>query len=224
MSEPKSRGCFFYGCLTFVLVASAVVVGMFFGTRKAIQLAVANYTDSQPAPLPKIQVSPERQKELRERFDRLSSAAQKGASNEELVLDGDELNGLLFDTPTLKDYRDQLYFQVETNTAKAQVSLPLDQFQMWRALSKKLLMKQIKGRYLNGVATLDLSVQNGALSVKVRDLVAKGKPLPSSFMANLRAENLAASANKNPDLQSMIQHVDKLEVRDGKVHLTFKQH
>ena len=222
MSEPKGRGCFFYGCLTFLLVSLAVAVGVFFGTRKAIQMVVANFTDTTPAPLPQNHVPPERLRELRQRFEQLNTAAQRGVADQEFVLEGDELNAFLFDTSELKNFHDQLYFQIETNTVKAQVSLPLDQFHLWRGLSKKLVMKNLGGRYLNGVATLDVSVQNGELSVKVRDLVAKGKPLPSSFMANLRPENLAKEANKNADLQSILQKIESLEIKDGRVNMKLK--
>jgi hypothetical protein len=218
----KNRGCFFYGCLTVILVVIAVAVGVYFGTRKAINLAVANFTDTKPAELPRIQISPAQQKEIRDRFDKLSDAAARGRPAEDLVLTADEFNALLLNSPGLKGFKDELYFQVETNNLKAQVSLPLDQFQIWRSLSKKLAMPDLRGRYLNGTATLDASVNNGQFQLKVRDMTAKGKPLPSSFMANLQTQNLAEDANKNPDTRSLFQRVQKVEIRDGKVRMKFK--
>jgi hypothetical protein len=218
MSESQGRGCFFYGCLTFLLVALAVVVGVFFGTRKSIQMVVSNYTEGQPAELPKVSVSPEQLRDLRQRLE----SAAGGKDESQISLDADEINALLRNSPELKAAGEQVYFQIEGDTMKAQVSLALDQFDMWRSMMRKLLLKGMSGRYLNGSATLDAGIENGELSVKVRDMTAKGKSLPSSFMANLRAENLADPANKNPELQTALQKIERLQVRDGKVRIKFK--
>jgi hypothetical protein len=222
MADGQSRGCFFYGCLTFILVVLAVLIGVYFGTRKAINLAVTTYTDTKPADLPKIQLSAQERKDLRDRFEKLSDSASHGRPVEEMVLSADEFNALLLASPGLGKLQDQIYFQVETNNLKAQVSLPLDQFQIWRSLGKKMSIPDLRGRYLNGTATLDTSVDNGELQIKVRDMTAKGKPLPSSFMANLQTQNLAEDANKNADARFLFQKIQKLEIRDGKVRIKFK--
>src|SRR5204863_9480910 len=95
-----------------------------------------------------------------------------------LALDQTELNVLLTQVPALKPYVKQLYLTPEDNTLKAQVSLPLDQFPFWQTTSRRLLLPELRGRYLNGTASFDLSSSNGQMNVFLKDMTVNGKSLP----------------------------------------------
>ena len=60
-AEPKKRGCFFYGCLTSIIIAVLLVIGVcvagYYGLSKFAGMAVA-YTDTAPMTLPAVQVDP----------------------------------------------------------------------------------------------------------------------------------------------------------------------
>ena len=56
-----------------------------------------------------------------------------------------------------------------------------------------------KGRYLNGDATFKVSLENGVLMVTAEQIQVKGVPIPESVMSQLRSENLAQDAYKDPE-------------------------
>jgi hypothetical protein len=225
MSDKQHRpgkGCFFYGCLTFIVILVASAIGTYFGTRKAVQLAMENYLQTSPMTLPKSALSDAERREAIARFENAFDASQKGRPTPPLELSIDELNAALASTGVLGPLKDQAYLRMETNQLKADISIPLDQFGIWKGLGQKLFLKN-DGRYLNGTAFLDLKVVEGILDLKVTELLVNGKPLPGTFMATLRTENLAAKANENGEVRNLLQQVQKVEIRDNRIILHLKQ-
>lgn len=221
--QRPGKGCFFYGCLTFIILVIAVAVGTYFGTRKALKMAVDTYLDTKPATLPSVRMSATERKALVAEVTRTVEASAAGRSTEPVELPPEELNVLLREIGTLGPAAEQVYFRVETNQLKADVSIALDQFEAWRQLGKKLMISNLSGRYLNGTAFLNAQVTNGVLNLKVTDLHAKGQPLPGTFMSTLQTENLASGAGKNAQAQKILGAVDRLETREDKVYLHLKQ-
>ena len=70
----------------------------------------------------------------------------------------------------------KVYVGLDGNKVKAQVSLPLGQTGLPFS----------RNRYLNGDATLDVSLRNGMLGVYLEQINVKGKPLPSVYVQKLR--------------------------------------
>ena len=60
-AEKEGRGCFFYGCITSIVVTIIVVIAAVLGVRYAINTAVdvvIEYTDATPVSLPPTFASP----------------------------------------------------------------------------------------------------------------------------------------------------------------------
>ena len=223
MAETKKgRGCLFYGTITFILVVIGVMAGIYFGARKAILTAVSTYTAPSPAPIPQLILPPQEQNRIANELAREARRAIDGQGTNEVILSDEELNILLKESPDLAPYSKQIYLQPEGDKLKAQVSIPLAQFEHWKELGRKL-RSDLGNRYLNGTAFLDVSVTNGTLRLSLQDLVVNGQSLPADFTSRIEGQNWADAANKNPDMQAALQRIEDIYVQDGKVHVKFKR-
>ncbi len=98
---------------------------------------------------------------------------------------------------------------MEGDKLKAQVSIPLD----------NLEVSPLRGRFLNGEAELKASLSDGVLIVTLDSLEVNGKQLPQRFLEELRAQNLAKDAYKNPRNAEMIRRFESIQIQDGKIIL-----
>jgi len=201
---PKRRGCLFYGCLTFIVLALVTLLLTFMAIR-AVKNKVYAFTDAQPAALPKVEMSDAEYQNLSQRVKTFGGALEQGKRVEPLILTERDINALLAKAANTKELADKVYVSMNGNQVKGQVSIPLS-FLGWLG----------RGRYLNGEATFNVSLENGVLIVTAQDIKVKGKPLPESFMTQLRRENLAKEAYKNPENAEMIRKLDSIEVQDSK--------
>jgi hypothetical protein len=208
-SQPRQRGCFFYGCVIasvlFVLVLIALAAGAFFLYR-VFNNAVEQWTSTAPMELPKVQVSEEDRRSVRERVDAFRKAVDAGTAIEPLVLTSDDLNALVEENP---DFRGTIFTKIEGDKLKAQVSMPLD----------RLGIGMLRGRYLNGEAELKASLSNGILIVTMDSLEVNGKKPPENFMQSLRNQNLAKNAYDNPKNAELLSRFESLQIKDGKIIL-----
>ena len=205
----KRRGCFFYGCITclvlFLVVGlmGVLVVRYFIGQ---INAAIVEYTDTSPMALPKSDMPADEVKKLQERVDAFSKAAEAHTNAPPLVLTGREINALLANsTNELKNY---VSVSLDGSEVKGQISLPLEKyFKIWTI--------HTQGRYLNGAATMTVGLTNSTLWVKLDSLDVKGTPLPEKFMAGLRGQNMAANANNDPRESEFISRFESIVVTNG---------
>jgi hypothetical protein len=70
---------------------------------------------------------------------------------------------------------------------------------------------------LNGSAGFKVALDNGQLDLRVQEVIVNGKPLPPVFLNELKKENLAQEVQNNPDNAKVINKLESIEVRDGKV-------
>jgi hypothetical protein len=218
----KSRGCFFYGCLTGILVFFGVVIGLYFGIRQAVRILNRDYTASAPAPVPQLQILEAEKQRIAQSIRDQADAAAKNTTPPPLTLNETELNVLLAQSPELKSYVKQIYLKPEDNTLKAQVSIPLDQFNFWKAASKRMWLPELRNRYLNGLATFDVASSNGQVTLFLKDMLVNGKSLPKTFIDKVKTENLARNASQDPKVQPALNRVQNIEVKDSKVIVHFK--
>ena len=213
---PKKRGCFFYGCLSLIVVLflgvlTAVVVAVY-ATKKLGAMAIT-YTDTAPVQLEKVEVAPAELNAIQQRLATFQQALENQGPAQELTLSAREINALIGNEPSLKALKDKLFVSIDGNRIRGQVSWPLDD------IGK---IKQLKGRYLNGEVAFRLSLENGRLGVYVDDLKVKGQPLPGALLAAFRGQNLAEEVQKDPETAARIQKFDSIKVEDGKLTLRNK--
>ena len=211
MSNPpatppnKGRGCFFYGCLTCIVLLLLFCLLAFFAVR-FVKNQVNQYTDAQPTPMPVVEMADPEFKELETRVKTFGEAMDQGKPVEPLVLSELEINALLVKSGKAGELANYVHVSLEGDQVKGQVSIPLAK-----------LSRFAKDRYLNGEATFNVSLENGVLIVTAREVRVKGKPLPESFMGAIRQENLAKEAYKDAKNAEALRTVESLKVQDGRV-------
>jgi hypothetical protein len=199
---PNRRGCLFYGCLT-CLVLTLITGLLAVLAARAVKNKLNAYTDSQPMQLPKVEMSDADYDRLQQRVAVFADAMQQGKPAEALILSERDINALLARSPQMKPVADKVHVSMNSNQVKGQVSIPLSGLG-WVG----------RGRYLNGEATFDVSLENGVLIVTAQEVKVKGRPLPETFMKQLRRENLAKDAYKDPKNAEALRRLDTIQI-DG---------
>ncbi len=216
MSNPepiqKRHGCFFYGCITSLVLLLVIGLTLFFGARYAlhrINAAVLEYTDTRPLLLEKEEALPAAEMErLKARADAFKSALEAHTNTPPLILTSRELSALLNSMPEMQGFKDSFRVALEGDKIKGQVSIPLDEF-------FKIPLVDFTGRYLNGAGAFKVLLTNAQLFVNIDSLEVKGKPLPESVMAKLRAQNFAENFEKNPTNAAAISRYESIVIKDS---------
>ncbi len=209
--EKKSRGCFFWGCITliilFVVGAIAVVTGGYFLYRYGVN-TLKEYSEPAPMAMPPVTMPEAEREQLHQRVDAFREAVNAGKPAEPIVLTAEDLNAMIDDNPDMKG---KAHVSIDGSKIKADISFPLG------ALN---LSKELVGRYINGTAVLRVSLINDVLDVRMDSIEVKGKDLPPQFKTSLTNQNLAEEYMKEEKNREMIRKISSLEVKDGKVILT----
>jgi len=203
----NSKGCLF-GCLIafglmFSLVVCMGVGGYWFFTNQ-----VQKYTAQTPLELPTVQYEPEELAELQSRLKSFESAVDTGAGEtNELVLTADDINALIADQSEMKG---KVFIKIEEGKVTGDVSVPTD------------MIPGGKGRYFNGSATLDASMEDGILIVTLVDAEVNGEKLPQQFIDGIGNENLAKDMYKNAENAKTLRRFEDVRIEGDKVILTLK--
>ncbi len=203
----RGRGCFFYGCLTLVVLFLAGSVALYFGTRYVLNRLVAQYTAPDPIPVPRVEGTPEEIRSVQERCRLFAEALRAGGAAEPLSLSERELNLLINHAPEARDFKDRVHVAIVDNKLKGTLSLPLEQLG-WRRL---------KGRYFNGTAEIRATLESGVLLVTLENLEVNGQPVPERIMAGIRQQNLAKDLYKDAASIELLQRLERLIVEDGRL-------
>jgi len=201
----KGRGCFFYGCLTSVVLLLLAGLLIFLGVR-FVRNKINAYTDAQPLKMPKVEMTDAEFQILQQRMKAFAAALEQGKPLEPLSLNERDLNALIGLSPNTKELADKVHVSLNGKEVKGMVSIPLSGLG-WLG----------KGRYLNGDATFKVSLENGVLIVTAQEIRVKGVPIPESFMGALRRENLAKEAYKDPQNAETIRKFESIQVEDSQV-------
>ncbi|MFA6561261.1 MAG: hypothetical protein WCV00_05080 [Verrucomicrobiia bacterium] len=217
-AAPKKRGCLFYGCLTAIIITVLSVIGVgaltYYGLSKFAGLAVA-YTDTSPMQLPKIEVSRPVYEALQKRVKDFKAAMDAGKSSL-LILTADELNALIAGDASKSQWKGRVWFAIKDGSVGCQLSMPLD------AMSAMPGLGNLKGRYLNGSATVRATMETGTLVVTLQSLDVRGKPLPAEILNAVKRENLAKNAANDPEVAVFLDRLASVGIQDDKLILVGK--
>ncbi len=191
-----------------VLLLIALGLGSYFGYQAYLRL-VNQYTSPTPVTLPKVEMPQEERKALIDRIESFKKALDDGEETEPLILTGDELNVWIAEKSEMED---RVYFVLEGDKLKGQISFPLGETGL----------PGVKGRYLNGQATFRASLQDGKLDVRAEAIEVNGKPLSQQLLTSLGSTNLAEDAFKEPENARVLNQLESLQIKDGKLVITAK--
>jgi hypothetical protein len=206
----KQRGCFFYGCITCLILFLVVAVGLFFGARYALGRLnrwVAQYSETNSMSMPAVQLPAQEMQGVLDRVAAFSDAIEAHSNTPPLILTGPQVNALLSTRPELAAFKGKYFVSFDGDQAKAQISLPLE-------MLPKLPMVETAGRYLNGSGAFHVAISNEMLYVFLTSLEVKGRPAPANILAALQRDNLAENANKGSNA-AVFKQIESLQVTNG---------
>ena len=209
--EQKRSGCgkkLAVGCLTVIVLLGVGGLFAYRGVKGFVSKLTAEYADTAPAALPSVQVPEPEKAALFQRVDAFSKAVQSGQSVPDLTLTAQDINVLIQKTPQLAG---KVYVTLEGDRIQGDASIPLEEFGGF-----------LKGRWLNGSAGFRVDTAAGRLVVFMDSLSVRGKPVPEKFMSTIRSKNLAEKAFENPKAAEVLQKLDSVTVRDGKLTIKAK--
>jgi len=210
-AKPR-RGCFFYGCITglvlLVIVLGALMVGLHY-----VKTLVNRYTDTKPMELPTVQMSQAEAAQVKERFESFQQAVRERRATKPLVLSADDINALITSGGEQQAWKGKVYVSLDGDQLKGEVSVPL----------QDVGLSTFAGRYLNGSATFNLSFRDGRLSVTPQTILAKGQPLPDVFMQQIRKQNLAVALTNDPSVATVLKGLEQIQVKEGKLVIEPKE-
>lgn len=209
---PKRRGCFFYGCVSLVVlmfIGVVLIVVVALNAPKVLTRIALPYTDTAPVQLERVEVSAAELKALQQRVAVFQEALQGQKTAQELVLTDHDINALIGNDPNLKEFRDKLLVTIEGETIRGKVSWPLPDVGPFK----------LKGRYLNGDVAFKVSLQDRHLGVFIEDLKVKGQPVPGLVLSRFKTENLAEGMQRDPATAAEIEKFDTIKIENGKLIL-----
>lgn len=203
MAEAKKgRGCFFYGCVTLIVVFIVVFVAALIGGRLLYNKALAG-TDSRPQAIEPMKLSDSEGDRLVNSVADYKKLIAGGQSAPPLELSSDQLEYLVRNNPDAAHIRDFAHITITNDELQAQLSLPLDQ------------IPGFKGRFLNGQARFGLNVRDGTIHVTMKSMEVKGKPLPDNIMQGFRQPIVI-------DDPALAKNIESVEIKNGKMVITPK--
>ena len=207
MAEAKKgRGCFFYGCITLIVLVIMGIIGIFFGVRFGVKYLRDNYTSTKPAAVAPSSLSPAEVSQITQRVDAFKKAAQSGTNAPPLELSGDELDYVARNN-SQDGLKDHIRLSIVNDRVHAQLSLPLDMYgPTWF------------GRFFNGDADVTVGVRSNAVVFQLKGATVNGKPVPSQALGKMN-QNMEWRPQANDPNAAIVANLDHVEVKDDKIVL-----
>ncbi len=203
----EDRGnCFLYGCVTLVVLALIGGLIAFIVGRNFVREVREKYTETAPVELPTIDIPADQIQALITRVDEYARDLRAAKPLPSLTLSEQELNALLQNHPDLKDiYGGLLYLVIEDGGVTGKLSVALDWFPGFH------------GRYFNGSATFDVSLNNDDPDIYLESATFKGEAVPERYLTQTRGEDFADRWDHDPDARTLIRQIDSVKLEQGSI-------
>lgn len=203
--EPRrGRGCFFWGCLTLVIVFLTLLIGVVLAAYLTLRHYVKQYTADAPLNIAVVELSDEEMQALEARFEAFDASMKEGGQQLDLEVSAKELNALISQDPDLKGLT---FVRIGDGKIGGDVSIPMDELPAGR------------GRYLNAAVDFNVSMDRGVLVVTLADAEVNGVPLPPPILQGLSRKNLARDAYKGRGNAEVLRKFESLEIVGDKILL-----
>lgn len=199
----KKRGCFFYGCLTTIIVGIVLIVGIYVGIRYVISNAVDTYTQPTPMQLPTLDSSTDSYLKVKSKVEAFQAAIRQ-SQPASIELTGPEINTYLSSHPGLEGVTDNFRVSVTGSELQGILSIPLDQI-------------GYADRYFNATMSIHVEMKAGNLSVQVRGLKLGNSSIPDNVISQMAGENVLdqVEPEKREKILELLAGVSSITVENG---------
>ena len=195
-----------YGCIGGLVLVLVMIVGGLLGIYYARKM-FNDFTDAEPVPVPQVRLSRAELEPLEGRLEAFRQGLGAGKPTGPLMLNAEELNVLIATEPELGAFKNKFYVILSGNELNGQMSLPME----------ALGLSIFQGRYFNGTGTFSVTLQNGRVRLNALSLFTKGKPILDVYLNEIRKHNLAESINSQPLTAAMLERLQEIRIKDGKL-------
>jgi len=220
--EQKSGGkgkCCVIGCFLLLLIIIGLGVGGFFALKhKAVQLT-EQFTADKPVAIKAPQGTPQQVSDVFTRFDTFRESLAAGKATAPLVLSDHDINLLMYHHSLFESVSGKTEVKIENDKLSGKVSLKLDDY----FGTVPVLGEMLTGRYLNGDATIDLSLQDGKPSLFLEGLTVNGMAVPPEVIKGLRKKNILGKVMDDENLSKLFEKVDEIKIEGNKLHIIPKK-
>lgn len=203
-APKRRRGCFFYGCVTVIVLGIAAAVSIWLFFTQVVKPFFGRYATEQTVALAPSSLTPEQVSEVSARVKAFGEAIVAHRPTESLVLDGSDLNALIGAVPEIASFGRYVRIHPVDDRLLGEFAFPLDDF-------------GFRGKFLNLNGTFKASLEDGLLVVKAESVSVNGEPLPESIMQEISRENLVNELSRDPGVARALRELKLIEVKEGKV-------
>ncbi len=206
MAEKKGLGCVILGCVVPIILILLVVGGGYW----KITSFIGQFLSEKPMDIEVAEYTPEQITALTNRIAAFATGWEQGQQEQTLELTDEEVTALLNINEELKKGGGKIKVHFNDNKVTGQISIPLAMFNPLMFADK----------YLTGEAEFDVRCENGLLTVTITGLKNDKVTAPPSVIDQLKKENLAKDAYKDPENVKLLRRIKKIEIIEGKVIIT----
>jgi hypothetical protein len=152
-------GCFGKGCLILIAFVILLAVAFTGGTILAVRFLRTSYFSTASVQLPASIATEEEQRTARANWHDFESAARANAARR-IEMTADQLNALIASEP---DLRGKAFVKIEDETARLQISVPLDK------------MRLLRGHYMNAECAVQSAPDGDPGRARVTSIMVNGK-------------------------------------------------
>ena len=190
-------------CGIFLGVIILVVAGVFLYSTHAIRKFKKEYTEDKPVEIHHDPITKTQQTKLSTKYNSVKDVI-KNHKKTELQFTSEEFSQMLAYSPETKKYASQSKFWLEGDKIKADLSISLN------------AVPQMQGRYLNGLFTFSVAVQDGKMRLHVDECLVKGRPINPTYMKLLNSQDLKGLLSQHSGT-NWHEFIESVEVKDGKL-------
>ena len=205
------------GCLGLAIV---VFAGIYFG-MKGVQSKVdelAEKATSEPIQFESPEVEPNQADTIIKRFDDFRNALAKSEPTETFTLSDSEINILINHHSSFAPIAGKAQVKFVDNQIVSDVSIRPEDF----PVNIPFVSRAFAGKYINGTATVDVSVKDGLASMFLRKFKFAEWEVPPELIKQMEGENLLEESQTDKDFKDFIDKIEELKIEGNTLYIVPK--
>ena len=190
-------------CGIILSVILLAVAGILLYSTHAIREFKKEYTEDKPVEIHHEPITKTQQTKLATKYNSIKDVL-KNHKKTEIQFTSEEFSQMMAYSPETKGFANKSKFWLEGNKIKADLSIPLNS------------VPKMQGRYLNGLFTFSVTMQNGRMHLHVDEGLARGRPINPTYLKLLNSQDLEGLLSRHSQT-NWSEFIENLEINDGKL-------